>query len=151
MFIHITVEVAMKKNITFTLVFVLVSFFLSGFTGPGLPGQDQPGQAPVTEYKLIIKQIDDEWRVVHEGDESKSDVVVNRGDRIRWIPQGSDVSFQFMEENLVGHNRRTVKDGRPLVLAIGDEARKGIHPYSVFIHKDLTYAVGQSPPRIIVE
>jgi len=124
---------------------VILSLIFSGFSS-----HQQPDQAPVTEYRLVIKKIDNVWRVVHEDDETKSDVVVNRGDRIRWIPVGSDASFQFDDERLVGHSTRIVRDGRPLVLAIGREAPKGIHTYAVFMHKDLEFAVGQSPPRLIV-
>lgn len=141
----------MKSKFIFIPVSVLVFLLLSGLSGPAIQAQDQNGQAPVTEYRLVIKQIEDEWRVVHQDDDTKSDVTVRRGDRIRWIVEGSDASFQFMDEKLVGHSTRRMRDGQPLVLAIGNEARKGVHPYVVFIHKDETFARGQSPPNIIVE
>jgi hypothetical protein len=135
------------KGINIAII-IIISLVISGFSG--FSSKQQPGQPPVTEYRLVIKQIDNVWRVVREDDETKSDVVVKRGDRIRWITEGSDASFQFTDERLVGHSTRIVRDGRPLVLAIGREAPEGIHNYAVFIHKDLTFAVGQSPPRIIV-
>ena len=111
------------------------------------PGQ--PDQAR-TEHRVVIKIIDDEWRVILADNENKSDVTARRGDRIRWTVEGSDASFQFSDERLVGHSTRKVRDGNPLVLAISNDAVNGIHPYAVFIHKDQTYARGQSPPRIIV-
>lgn len=134
----------MKMQVIYIAIIVMISLVFSGFSG------FSSQQSQVTEYRLLIKKIDNVWRVVHEDDETKSDVTVNRGDRIRWIPVGSDASFQFDDERLVGHSTRVVRDGRPLVLAIGREAPKGIHTYAVFMHEDLMFAVGQSPPRLIV-
>jgi len=108
-------------------------------------------EPPPTEHRLEVKLIDNEWRVVVEGDESQSDITVRRGDRVRWVVQGSDASFQFLDTRLFGDGSRTVRDGRPLVLAIRTEAADGIYPYAVFIHNDLEYARGQSPPRIIID
>ncbi len=108
-------------------------------------------QPQTTEYNLVVKVIANEWRIVMADDTSKSDVTVKRGDRIRWIVEGSDASFQFPDSRITGLSTRTVRDGNPLVLAISSEAPSGIHPYSVFIHKDFEYARGQSPPRIIIE
>lgn len=104
-----------------------------------------------TEHRLEVKLIDNEWRVVLEGDEHQSDITVRRGDRVRWVVRGSDASFQFLETTLFGDGSRIVRDGRPLVLAIRTEAPDGIYPYAVFIHNDLEYARGQSPPRIIID
>ena len=115
------------------------------------PEQQAQAQTRPTEHRLEVKLIDSEWRVVLEGDEQQSDITVRRGDRVRWVVQGSDASFQFLETTLFGDGSRTVRDGRPMVLAIRDEAADGIYPYSVFIHNDLEYARGQSPPRIIID
>ncbi|CAN5467368.1 hypothetical protein BH23BAC3_BH23BAC3_30560 [soil metagenome] len=103
-----------------------------------------------TEHNLVIKIIDNEWRVVLRDDESRSTVIAKRGDRIRWSVEDSDASFQFEDENLFGNNTRTVKAGNLLVLAVGDGARVGSYTYAVFIHKDLRFARGESPPRIFV-
>lgn len=102
------------------------------------------------EYKVVVKIIGDEWRVVLEDDESKSDVTLRRGDRIRWIVEGSDASFAFPDVRIFGLETRDVKDGNPLVMAVSTNSPKGIFAYSVFIHESMTYARGQSPPRIIV-
>ncbi len=112
-------------------------------------GSGQPDQAR-TEHNVIIRIIAGEWRVVLADDENQSDVEARRGDRIRWIVEGSDASFQFPDDRVVGHSTRKVRDGNPLVLAITNDAATGTHPYAVFIHKDQTFARGQSPPRIIV-
>jgi hypothetical protein len=102
------------------------------------------------EHKVVVKIIGDEWRVVLEDDESKSDVVVRRGDRIRWVVEGSDASFAFPDIRIFGLETRDVKDGNPLVMAVSANSPKGTFAYTVFIHESMTYARGQSPPRIIV-
>lgn len=112
--------------------------------------QAQPENRP-TEHTLVIKKINDEWRVVHADDETKSTIVVNRRDRIRWVVEGSGASFQFDDENLFGGNTRVIQEGNPLVLAVGNSARIGAYTYAVFIHTDQVFARGESPPRIIVE
>jgi hypothetical protein len=103
------------------------------------------------EYSLIVKVIDGEWRVVFEEDESRSDVTLRRGDRIRWVVEGSDASFQFPDVRIFGQETREVKAGNPMVMAVSENSPKGTFPYTVFIHESMTYARGQSPPRIIVK
>ena len=137
------------KSVFISLI-VPAALLLMGGLSDDSSNPEQPDQAR-TEHSVLIKLIDDEWRVVLAEDESRSNVIVRRGDRIRWIVEGSDASFQFSDEKVVGHSTRTVRDGRPLVLAITNEASSGSYPYSVFIHKDQTFARGQSPPRIIVQ
>jgi len=102
------------------------------------------------EHRVVVKIIGDEWRVVLEDDESKSDVIVRRGDRIRWVVEGSDASFAFPDIRIFGLETRDVKDGNPLVMTVSANSPKGSFAYSVFIHESMTYARGQSPPRIIV-
>lgn len=102
------------------------------------------------EYRLVVKLINDEWRVVFEDDYSKSDVTLRRGDRIRWIVEGSDASFQFPDVRIFGENTRVVRAGNSLVMAVSAKSPRGNFPYTVFVHESMTYARGQSPPRIIV-
>jgi hypothetical protein len=109
----------------------------------------EPHQERV-EHRVVVKIIGDEWRVVLEGDESKSDLKVRRGDRIRWVVEGSDASFAFPDVRIFGLETRDVKDGNPLVMAVSANSPKGTFAYTVFIHESMTYARGQSPPRIIV-
>lgn len=111
--------------------------------------QLDPEPQPV-EYRLVVKIIDDEWRVVFEDDETKSDVTLRRGDRIRWVVEGSDASFAFPEVRIFGLETRDAKDGNPLVMAISANVPDGTYAYSVFVHEGMTYARGQSPPRIII-
>ncbi|TVP52256.1 MAG: hypothetical protein EA341_03470 [Mongoliibacter sp.] len=102
------------------------------------------------EHRVVVKIINNEWRVVLEGNNSKSDVTLRRGDRIRWVVEGSDASFAFPDSRIFGHETREVKAGNPLVMAVSANSPKGTFPYTVFIHESMTYARGQSPPRIIV-
>jgi hypothetical protein len=102
------------------------------------------------EHRVVVKIIGDEWRVVLEDDESQSDVIVRKGDRIRWVVEGSDASFAFPDIRIFGLETRDVKDGNPLVMAVSANSTRGTFAYTVFIHESMTYARGQSPPRIIV-
>jgi hypothetical protein len=104
----------------------------------------------MVEYRLVVKVINDEWRVVFEDDHSKSDVTLRRGDRIRWAVEGSDASFQFPDSQIVGQETRVVRAGNSLVMAISAQSPTGTFPYAVFVHEAMTFARGQSPPRIIV-
>lgn len=133
-----------KKNTTVNIILAGI-FLLTGYTNQAF------SQPQTTEYKLVVKVIENEWRITMADDTSKSDITVKRGDRIQWIVEGSDASFQFPDSRITGLSTRKVNDGNPLVLAISNNAPSGIHPYSVFIHKDFEYARGQSPPRIIIE
>lgn len=141
----------MKTKILTGPFFAAVLLFTLGFSDDKSTNTVPDSDMQSVLYELVVKQIDDEWRVVHPDDDTKSDITVKRGDRVRWTIEGSDASFQFMDEKLTGRSTRTVRDGRQLNLAIGAEAAHGINPYSVFMHADLEFARGQSPPRIIVE
>jgi len=137
-----------KKTITIVLISVL---YILSLYGNSLSLDDDPDTDPRrVEYKLVVKVINDEWRVVFEDDESKSDVTLRRGDRIRWVVEGSDASFQFPDIRIFNENTRVVRAGNPMVMAISAQSPTGNFPYSVFVHESMTYARGQSPPRIIV-
>jgi hypothetical protein len=142
-----------------TLVSILISFLfiLSIYGNPFSPNDNHIVQDPNqdqdqgrVEYTLVVKVINDEWRVVLEDDYLKSDVTVRRGDRIKWEVEGSDASFQFPDSRIFGENTRVLKDGNSLVLAVSARSPRGEFPYTVFVHESMTYARGQSPPRIIV-
>lgn len=129
------------------ILILMIPLCFSG--GNYLPLDLQAENNPV-EYKLVVKVIDDEWRVVWEDDETKSDVTLRRGDRIRWVVEGSDASFQFPEIKIFGLETRAVKANNPLVMAVSNNSPSGNFPYTVFVHESMTYARGQSPPRIII-
>jgi hypothetical protein len=140
-----------KKNITSVLISFL--FILPIYGNPFSLNDDQMDQDQDqgrVEYRLVVKVINDEWRVVFEDDYTKSDVTLRRGDRIRWAVEGSDASFQFPDSRIFGHETRVVRAGNSLVMAISAQSPTGTFPYSVFVHEAMTFARGQSPPRIIV-
>jgi hypothetical protein len=138
-----------KKIITSFLISILV--ILSTYGNPFSPndGTVEQDQRRV-EYTLVVKLINNEWRVVFEDDYSKSDVTLRRGDRIRWVVEGSDASFQFPDIRIFGDGTRVVRAGNSLVMAVSANSPMGNFPYAVFVHESMTYARGQSPPRIIV-
>lgn len=135
------------------LIFVFLSplFFFSSQNHESFRDRFQFEQEQETaEYRVVVKIIGDEWRVVLENDESRSDVTLRRGDRIRWVVEGSDASFAFPDIRIFGQEIREVRDGNPLVMAVSANSPRGTFAYTVFIHESMTYARGQSPPRIII-
>jgi len=141
----------MKTKSLYTQLLAIGIFLLFSLFSAPVFAQGQGEDRRPTEHNLVVKMIDNEWRVVLRDDESRSTVIAKRGDRIRWTVEDSDASFQFEDQNLFGDNTRTVRAGNPLVLAVGDGARVGSYTYAVFIHEDLTFARGDSPPRIFVD
>ena len=138
-----------KKNITSVLISFL--FILPIYGNPFSINDDHMDQDQGrVEYRLVLKVINDEWRVVFEDDYTKSDVTLRRGDRIRWVVEGSDASFQFPDSRIFGQETRVVRAGNSLVMAISAQSPTGTFPYSVFVHEAMTFARGQSPPRIII-
>jgi hypothetical protein len=138
-----------KKILTSILTSILC--ILSIYGNPFSPNDgnaDQDQQR--VEYTLVVKLINDEWRVVYEDDYSKSDVTLRRGDRIRWVVEGSDASFQFPDSRIFGDGIKVLRAGNPLVMAVSANSPLGNFPYAVFVHESMSYARGQSPPRIIV-
>lgn len=139
----------LKKILIFVLLSPLFIFSVQNYHHFSDQNHFDPGQGR-EEYKVVVKIIGDEWRVVLEDDETKSDVTLRRGDRIRWIVEGSDASFAFPDTRIFGHETREVKAGNPLVMAISANSPRGTFAYTVFVHESMTYARGQSPPRIII-
>lgn len=138
-----------KVIITSLLISILYIISIYNQDFPFDRNEIDPDQGRV-EHRVVVKIINNEWRVVLEGNNSKSDVTLRRGDRIRWLVEGSDASFAFPDSRIFGHETREVKAGNPLVMAVSANSPKGTFPYTVFIHESMTYARGQSPPRIIV-
>lgn len=138
-----------KKILVFVLLSPLLFFSGQDFKNVSYLFQPETDQGR-TEYRVVVKIIGDEWRVVLDGDDTRSDVKLRRGDRIRWVVEGSDASFAFPDTRIFGHETREVKAGNPLVMAITPNSPTGTFAYTVFVHESMTYARGQSPPRIII-
>jgi len=135
---------------TIASVFISILFILSIHGDPFSPNEEVGQDQERVEYRLVVKVINDEWRVVFEDDYTKSDVTLRRGDRIRWAVEGSDASFQFPDSRIFGQETRVVQAGNSLVMAISAQSPTGTFPYTVFVEEAMTFARGQSPPRIIV-
>ncbi|WP_194775615.1 hypothetical protein [Pararhodonellum marinum] len=101
-------------------------------------------------HRLVVKKINEEWRVVFPDDENQSDIIANKGDRIRWDVEGSAVTLSFPDPKLFGNATFEIKDGRNRTLPVLRTATDGTYEYEVYIQVDGVYARGQSPPRIII-
>ncbi len=120
------------------LLFVLVLFSCT----PEEKRQEMLPVDPITN-EIGITLIDTQWRVPN--------TEVNRGDTVVWAaPEDSDVYIQFMDDRLVGSYTEIIEKGQVLRKVIGQGAKQGPNPYAFFIYEDSVYAVGESPPRLIV-
>jgi len=140
----------MKTILIHTVIMLFGMIMLSGNSAVLVDEQNTTDQPSSALHELTIKQIDGEWRVVRNDDESTGTIFVRPGDRVRWTAEGSDLSFQFDDEALFGDGSRTIRDGNRLNLVVGRSARVGTYTYAVFVHSDFVYARGDSPPRIFV-
>jgi len=101
-------------------------------------------------HKMEVIKIDGVWRVIREDDPSNSDVEAERGDIIKWKVSGSEAKFEFSERQIFGITKLRTFFRR----AKGDVLTNcplGTYTYEVFVNRDNVYAVGQSPPRIIIK
>jgi hypothetical protein len=113
--------------------------------------ENQEVQNSPKAVEISITKVNKKWKAVESSDHTKIDIKAKRGQKIIWTAEGSDLYFQFMDENLVGNYTRTLKDGKKLTLVIGPNAKKGVNYYAVFCLSDSTYAEGGSPPKITIE
>jgi len=104
---------------------------------------------------VLIQKIGNKWRVVHGSNNSSAPIRLSKGEtgmnEIRLKAVGSDVSIQFPNNNLFGNDiYKLNKTDGPKKLQLKEDALPGDYAFAAFVHKDLVYAVGESPPRIIV-
>lgn len=136
----------MKIKSIIAFVSVLVLFPVSNV----LFAQSQSEDNQSVLHELVVKVVDDEWRVVYKNDETKSTVVAKKNDRVSWAAEGSDISFQF-DESLFGGSSFEVADGDSLMRPLAPGAKVGEYIYAVFVRGAGVFAKGESPPRIIIE
>jgi len=85
-------------------------------------------------------------------------VAENKGSKQQAVGKKKQLhSSRMMSPHLPGERARgegslgsSVKDGNSLVLGVSAKSPRGEFPYTIFVHESMTYARGQSPPRIIV-
>jgi len=115
------------------------------------------GQNQSKKHKIAIKKMKNketkmkEWKAVDAEDSLATKIKVKKGDEITWEADGSDLYFQFMDEQLFGGYTYYLQDGKKLKLVVGDKAEAKTYKYAVFCIADLQYARGDSPPVIVVE
>ena len=114
---------------------------------------------PPKNYDLAVMQIDGVWKVVNAAD-STTVVKVKKNDKIVWTAEGTDAVFQFQDQifdttdgnySLSQGFSEDLRDGKKLKLKIKKDTPAGTYVYSVFCVADSVYAIGSSPPKIIVE
>jgi len=139
----------MQNRLVLASIVMSVLTLFIGFTFSFKGNTLLPDQSRI-EHLVDVKEINGEWRVVLADDESNSDVIARRGDRIIWVIEDSDATFTFPIRGIVGYRTRKVKAGTRLVLPVLNDSPLGEYDYTVYIEKSGTYARGQSPPRIII-
>lgn len=138
----------MRNKYLYFLLLICAGIALFGFTGAKKLFKSP---SPPIVHELTIMKINNQWKVVHTADKTKTRVKAKRGEKIVWKAQGSDVYFQFMDYKLFDDYTRVLKDGKKISLVIGKKAKADTNRYAVFVAKDMVFATGDSPPEIVIE
>lgn len=126
--------------------------FLGVYAKPPVPNANT--------IELKIMKINNVWKVVRASDPSKFKVKVKRNTIITWTAVGSDVSFQFPDyifspvrsiDSLKSRSTKYLKNGKKLRLKVKNTVHAGTYEYAVFCISDAAFAIGGSPPKIIIE
>lgn len=133
----------MRTKLKLILPFLIIAALIASYSFTQGP--------PPTQATLSVIKIDDVWRVVNSADSSCT-VTVNRNDKIIWTAEGTNAEFHFNDAIFdTSGSDYYVKDSHKLQLKIKGDAKSGTYEYSVFCLADSVYAIGCSPPKIIVE
>lgn len=140
----------MKKR--HILIITLFAFVISvvSFAGKSHRFDDENSTMAPKDHQVSIIKIKGEWKVVLTQDHKKK-IKAKKKDKITWKVEGTDVFFQFMDENLFGKSKTHGKNGEYVTLTIRDNMPVGTYKYAVFCLEDSTFATGNSPPEIIIE
>lgn len=125
-------------------LFLSVLFLL--FAGFGQQSQKKPAPKDVN---VSITKVGKIWKAVLTGTATTA-VHVNPGDKVIFHAEGTDVYFQFDNDQLFGGHNKSLKNGKKLTLGVGQVA-KGVYTYSAFCTGPKVFAQGDSPPKIIVD
>ena len=131
-------------------IIALLSLFVLFPVTNVLFAQSPPESNQSVLHELVVKVVNEEWRVVYKDDETKSTVVAKKNDRVSWTAEGSDISFQF-DESLFGGSSFELEDGESLMRPLAPGAKIGEYIYAVFVRGAGVFAKGESPPRIIID
>jgi hypothetical protein len=139
----------------------LTILFITSFLSLALLGLYLvPSAPPPKNIDLKVIKLNGVWKVVDATDSSKIVVKVKKNDKITWTVIGTDASFQFPQnlldpvdpaDSLKNGYTKSLKDGKTLKLKVKSNAKAETYEYSVYCTADEVFAVGGSPPKIIVE
>jgi len=140
----------MKKKLIIGGIVASGLFVLSLITRRKSSGKDGSGtNLRSTTHEFEVKNIEGVWRVFKKGEETESDIIAERNDKIIWRVRESEAQFTFQEEKIFGKKvlKTFIRRANAKIL---HNSPRGTYEYEIFINKDNVYALGQSPPRIIV-
>ena len=112
-----------------------------------------------TTHKLLVMQVNDEWKVVDAKDSTTTKIEVHAGDSIIWRLVGTDAYFQFNDQiydpatpadSLSNGYTKFLSHAKVLHLKIKNDTPNGEYYYAVFCTAFGVFAQGDSPPKIIV-
>jgi hypothetical protein len=128
----------------------LLPCFILLFSGIALGQDESPAtQEPPKDVDLSIVKVGNVWKVVLTGT-TETEVRVVEGQKITFHAEGTDVYMQFDNDKLFGGHTKTIKNGKKLTLGVG-QVEKGVYVYAAFCSTPGVFAVGGSPPKIIVD
>jgi len=136
----------MNSKLKVPAIGIILVLMLSGFGVTQSPPEQKT-------HTLEIIKINNVWKVVNTADSSYV-VKVKLNDKIEWTTVGTNALFEFhndLFDSTAVNYSKYIKDGKKLNLKIKSNAKKGTYIYSVFCTPDSVYAIGGSPPKIIVE
>ncbi len=115
---------------------------------------------PPKTVTLKVLKVAGVWQVVDASDSTKKPAKVNKKSTIIWDVEGTDTYFQFPDklfdpvsatDSLNNGYTKFVKDGKKLKLKVKVNTPLGTYEYAIFCTADGVFAIGGSPPKIIVE
>jgi len=147
----------MKKKADVVYAMVILSIFFGIFASNTINSYSLFGQEQAKEHHIAIKKLKNkvskikEWKATDAKDTLMTKIKTKKGDTVVWTAEGTDLYFQFMDENLFGKFNYYLQSGKELKLKVSSKAETKIHKYAVFCYDGKEYATGDSPPVIIVE
>lgn len=127
-----------------------------------IPEQLQENEIPGVKNLWILKKNNDNaWRIWDSHGNNMGVMMSTSGDKITWHAYGSDMTFEFEEQDLEpyfvdedgrfgGGGTANLKSGDSLRVTVREDAPKGRLVYNVHVASADTMVVGSSPPVLIL-
>ena len=118
------------------------------------------GSPPPKVVEMKVMKVGGIWKVINTTDPASKEAKVKKKDTLVWTVVGTDANFLLpgklfdaasSEDSIQPGKVKFVKEGKKLKQKVKAGAAVGTYEYSVFCIKDSVYAIGGSPPRIIIE